>query len=99
MNDNILIIRLLKYILKRGFYLKLSWILWWVLTVIELGSFITISLLLWFRDVDATGAVQTTELKWMSIGMISTLFIIPFLTQIAWLIINIVTSKKLAPQK
>lgn len=79
--------------------MKVSWILWWILTVIELGAFITISLLLWFRDVDATGAVQTTELKWMSIGMIATLFIMPFLTQIVWLIINIITSKKMKTQQ
>ncbi|WP_239751782.1 DUF3923 family protein [Mammaliicoccus sp. H-M34] len=79
--------------------MKVSWILWWILTVIELGSFITISLLLWFRDVDATGAIQTTELKWMSIGMIATLFIMPFLTQIVWLIINIITSKKMKTQQ
>ncbi|WP_232624050.1 DUF3923 family protein [Mammaliicoccus sciuri] len=50
------------------------------------------------REVDATGAVQTTELKWFSIGIMAKLFIIPFLTQLVWLIVNLITSKKLKAQ-
>lgn len=79
--------------------MRFSWILWWILTVIELGAFIAFSLFLWFREVDGAGAVQTTEIKWMSIGIMSTIFILPFLTQIAWLIINITYSKKLNHQQ
>lgn len=78
--------------------MKVSWILWWILTIIEVGSFLTFSIFLWFREVDATGAVQTTELKWFSIGIMTTLFIIPFLTQLVWLIVNLITSKKLKAQ-
>ncbi|MEB6196818.1 DUF3923 family protein [Mammaliicoccus sciuri] len=42
--------------------------------------------------------MQTTELKWFSIGIMATLFIIPFLTQLVWLIVNLITSKKLKAQ-
>ncbi len=78
--------------------MKVSWILWWILTIIEVGAFLTFSIFLLFREVDATGAVQTTELKWFSIGIMTTLFIIPFLTQLVWLIVNLITSKKLKAQ-
>ncbi|MCD8895891.1 DUF3923 family protein [Mammaliicoccus sciuri] len=78
--------------------MKVSWVLWWILTIIEVGAFLTFSIFLWFREVDATGAVQTTELKWFSIGIMATLFIIPFLTQLVWLIVNSITSKKLKSQ-
>lgn len=54
--------------------MKVSWVLWWILTIIEVGAFLTFSIFLWFREVDATGAVQTTELKWFSIGIMATLF-------------------------
>ena len=49
--------------------MKVSWILWWILTIIEVGAFLTFSIFLWFREVDATGAVQTTELKWFFMRM------------------------------
>ncbi|MBF7023400.1 DUF3923 family protein [Staphylococcus kloosii] len=74
--------------------MKVSWILWWVISAIELFSFIGFSIFLWLRNVDAAGAVQTTEIKWINIGVIAAAYLIPFIIQIIWLIINLIISRK-----
>lgn len=74
--------------------MKISWVLWWILSIIEVVSFLVFSALLWMRDVDATGAVQTTELKWINIGVLFSAYVLPFGIQIVWLIINVVLNSK-----
>ncbi|EGQ3742579.1 DUF3923 family protein [Staphylococcus pseudintermedius] len=74
--------------------MRISWILWWVISIIELLSFIGFSVLLWLRDVDASGAVQTTELKWINMAVLAGAYIIPLVIQIAWLIINLIYTNK-----
>nr|WP_263314743.1 DUF3923 family protein [Mammaliicoccus sp. Marseille-Q6498] len=74
--------------------MKISWVLWWILSIIEVLSFLVFSALLWMRDVDATGAVQTTELKWINIGILFSAYVLPFGIQIVWLIINVVLNSK-----
>ena len=39
---------------------------WWIISVFEVLSF-WICILLWQRSVDATGVIQTTEVKWINI--------------------------------
>ncbi|WP_332871236.1 DUF3923 family protein [Staphylococcus succinus] len=43
--------------------MKISWIFWWTIGAIEFLSFISFTIFLWTRNVDASGAIQTTELK------------------------------------
>ncbi|EEQ81015.1 hypothetical protein STAWA0001_0315 [Staphylococcus warneri L37603] len=50
--------------------------------------------MVWNRNVDAAGVTQTTELKLVNLGVLGFAFLIPFIVQIAWLIANIVISKK-----
>jgi hypothetical protein len=74
--------------------MRISWILWWIISAIELFSFIGFSILLWLRNVDAAGAVQTAEIKWINIGVIAAAYLIPFIIQIIWLVINLIISRK-----
>ena len=46
--------------------------------MIELLSFIGFSIFLWLRDVDTSGAIQTTELKWINIAILSNCLFNPF---------------------
>lgn len=74
--------------------MKVSWIFWWIITIVEVASFLAISAFLWLREVDATGAVQTTELKLLNISVLAAAFIIPFIIQVVWLVINIVIKNR-----
>ncbi|MEB7385852.1 DUF3923 family protein [Staphylococcus xylosus] len=49
---------------------------------------------LWARNVDASGAIQTTELKWVNIAIIGITYLISLIIQLIWLIINLVFSRK-----
>lgn len=46
--------------------MKTSWFFWWIVSVLEFLSFIVLSLMIWFREIDASGAIQTIELKWIN---------------------------------
>lgn len=73
---------------------KISWLFWWTIGSIEILSFIGFAIFLWARNVDASGAVQTTELKWINIVVIGIAYLIPLIIQLIWLIINLVFSRK-----
>ncbi|WP_426444050.1 DUF3923 family protein [Staphylococcus xylosus] len=49
---------------------------------------------LWARNVDASGSIQTTELKWVNIAVIGITYLISLIIQLIWLIINLVFSRK-----
>ncbi|HCW7724589.1 MULTISPECIES: DUF3923 family protein [Staphylococcaceae] len=74
--------------------MKISWILWWIISIGEIIVFLGLSVLLWSREIDAAGAIQTTELKLINIAVLAAAFLIPAIIQITWLIINIIYSKK-----
>ncbi|MDU9418922.1 DUF3923 family protein [Staphylococcus lloydii] len=74
--------------------MKISWILWWVISSVEVISFIAFAIFLWSRQVDATGAIQTTELKWLNIAVLVAAYLIPLVIQLIWLIINLIFTKK-----
>ncbi|WP_305954882.1 DUF3923 family protein [Staphylococcus sp. 47.1] len=48
----------------------------------------------WLRDVDASGAIQTTELKWINIAVLAAVYLIPLVIQLVWLIINLIFRNK-----
>lgn len=79
---------------KKVSKLKISWIFWWTIGAIEILSFIGFAIFLWARNVDASGAIQTTELKWINIAVIGIAYLIPLIIQLIWLIINLVFSRK-----
>ncbi|GGI33226.1 DUF3923 domain-containing protein [Staphylococcus chromogenes] len=74
--------------------LKASWIIWSIVTAFWMILLISGAGFLWLRDVDGTGAVQTPEIKLLSIGVWIAFLMIPFVLQILWLLINIVATQK-----
>ncbi|MGS5802302.1 DUF3923 family protein [Staphylococcus aureus] len=48
----------------------------------EILSFIGFTIFLWARNVDASGAIQTTELKWVNIAVIGTTYLISLIIQL-----------------
>ncbi|MGJ5682660.1 DUF3923 family protein [Staphylococcus equorum] len=73
--------------------MKFSWIFWWIVSVLGLSAFLVLSFMVWFREVDATGAIQTIELKWINIAILAIFFLLPFVMQLIWLIINLIYSR------
>ncbi|HBY81981.1 DUF3923 family protein [Staphylococcus sp.] len=74
--------------------MKISWISWWIMSILEIITFIFFAFMVWNRNVDAADVTQTTELKLVNLGVLGFAFLIPFIVQIAWLLANIVISKK-----
>ncbi|GAJ98935.1 DUF3923 family protein [Geomicrobium sp. JCM 19055] len=48
------------------------------------------------REVDGAGAVQTPEIILLNILVFASIFILPLLIQIGWLIVMFVLKKKVA---
>ncbi|PKI11986.1 DUF3923 domain-containing protein [Staphylococcus shinii] len=76
--------------------MKISWIFWWIISSIEVLSFLLFAVFLWMREVDAAGVTQTTKLKLINVGVLGFAYLILVIIQIIWLIINIIYSKKQA---
>ena len=74
--------------------MKLSWALWWTVTLIEVLSFIALSALLLVRAEDAAGAQQTTELRLLNVAILVFAYLIPFAIQVVWFILNKRVKKK-----
>ncbi|PTI72062.1 DUF3923 domain-containing protein [Staphylococcus succinus] len=74
--------------------MKISWLFWWIVTILEVLSFAILSIFLWMRDVDAGGITQTTEIKWINIAVLAVAYMVPFIIQFVWLIINLVFRNK-----
>lgn len=74
--------------------MKNLWFFWWIVSVLEFLSLMVLSLMVWFREVDASGAIQTIELKWINLAILAVFFLLPFVIQFIWLIINLIYSKK-----
>lgn len=74
--------------------MKISWTLWWVVNIFWLIVFALGTAFVWLRKVDATGAIQTPEIKLLSFVVLLLTFTFPILFQGIWLIINLVVSKR-----
>ncbi|EGQ3292450.1 DUF3923 family protein [Staphylococcus pseudintermedius] len=74
--------------------MKASWIFWWIITVLECTIFFSLSILLWNRNVDAAGALQTLEIKLLNILVLGAFFLIPAIIQLIWCIVNIIKVKE-----
>ncbi|UBH14412.1 DUF3923 family protein [Macrococcus armenti] len=76
--------------------MRISWTLWWLVSTLEFLSFIGMLIFLWLREIDGSGAVQTTEIKLINIGVLALFYIIPFVIQLIWLVLNLINSNKKA---
>ena len=74
--------------------MKLSWALWWTVTLIEVLSFIALSALLLVRVEDAAGVQQTTELRLLNVAILVFAYLVPFAIQVVWFILNKRAEKK-----
>lgn len=74
--------------------MRTSWTLWWLVSTLEFLSFIGMSIFLWLREIDGSGAVQTTEIKLINIGVLAIFYIILFVIQLIWLILKLINSNK-----
>lgn len=74
--------------------MKLSWALWWTVTLIEVLSFIALSAFLLVRSEDAAGAQQTIELRLLNVAISIFTYLIPFVLQVVWFILNKRAEKK-----
>lgn len=73
--------------------MKISWIFWWIVNIFWLSIFTGLSLFIWLRKVDGTGAVQTPELRLLSFVILIIAFILPAIIQVIWLIVNMIITK------
>ena len=74
--------------------MKKRWIFWWICNIFWFILFLIGSAVVWLREVDGTGAVQTVALKLLAFLVVVIAFIIPLLMQIIWLVINVLTTRK-----
>lgn len=73
--------------------MKISWIFWWIANIFWFSIFTVLTLIIWIRKVDGTGAVQTPELRLLAFGILLIAFILPLIFQIIWLIVNVLITK------
>lgn len=74
--------------------MKVSWILWSIVTALISVAFILASLFIWTRTIDGAGAIQTPEVKLVSFIVLLFVFAIPFFAQIVWALINIIIARR-----
>lgn len=49
--------------------------LWWIINGAWLLLFSGLAIFIYFREVDAAGVVQTSELRWLSLALLGVVFI------------------------
>lgn len=69
--------------------MKKQWIFWWLANIIWIILFAVGSAVVWLRTVDGAGVTQTIELKLVAFIVLLSAFIIPFLFQMVWMIVNL----------
>lgn len=68
--------------------MKARWVLWWIANTIWMVLFALAIVVVWTREVDGSGAIQTTEIKIVSFIVLLIAFVIPFIFQMIWLFMN-----------
>lgn len=59
--------------------------IWWSITIFWILLFGGLATLIYTREVDAAGVVQTPELKWISLSLLGGLFLIFMICQLLFL--------------
>ncbi len=75
--------------------MKKRWISWWIGNLFWIIVFGIWAAIIWLREVDGAGVIQTPEIKSISLIVLLITFIIPVFFQIIWLIINLRMSKNI----
>ncbi|ULG74458.1 DUF3923 family protein [Macrococcus brunensis] len=71
-----------------------SWILWSIYSAVIWILFLVPAVFVWVRTVDGSGATQTFETRMVSLIVLISFFMIPFIIQLIWMICNIVFYKR-----
>ena len=61
--------------------------IWWALTAFWIVVFGGLATVIYTKDVDAAGVVQTPELKWLSLALLGGLFIFVAICHLIFLFI------------
>lgn len=56
--------------------------LWWIINGVWLLLFSGLAIFIYFREVDAAGVVQTSELRWLSLALLGVVFIFVAIIQL-----------------
>lgn len=59
--------------------------LWWIINGAWLLLFSGLAIFIYFREVDAAGVVQTSELRWLSLALLGVVFIFFAIIQLIFL--------------
>lgn len=73
--------------------MKISWAFWWLVNLFWVTVFIILSVIVWVRKVDGSGAVQTVELRLISFAILLIAFIFPTIIQSLWFFVNKLVEK------
>ncbi|MFA1819732.1 DUF3923 family protein [Virgibacillus oceani] len=69
--------------------MKKRWIFWWISNIFWIIIFAIGSAIIWLREVDGAGVVQTPELKLVAFIVLLIASILPIIIQIVWMIFNL----------
>lgn len=72
--------------------MKKLWLFWWIANTFWAVIFTAGTAVIWLRDVDGAGAIQTLEAKLAAFIVLLIAFIFPVIIQVVWLIVNLVSS-------
>ncbi|MCY9020841.1 DUF3923 family protein [Priestia megaterium] len=73
--------------------MKRRWIFWWIANIIWIILFAVGTSVVWTREVDGAGVIQTPQLKLLAFIVLLIAFIFPLIIQVIWLIVNFKASK------
>ena len=67
--------------------MKIAWFFWWATNFFWVILFVIGTAIVWFREVDGAGAIQTPELKLVAFIVLLIAFLIPVIIQVVWLLV------------
>ena len=59
--------------------------IWWIINGVWLVLFSGLAIFIYFREVDAAGVVQTSELKWLSLAVLGVVLLLFAIVQLIFL--------------
>ncbi|MER2118951.1 MAG: DUF3923 family protein [Solibacillus sp.] len=59
--------------------------IWWIINGVWLVLFSGLAIFIYFREVDAAGVVQTSELKWLSLALLGVVLLLFAIVQLIFL--------------
>ncbi|MER2030127.1 MAG: DUF3923 family protein [Solibacillus sp.] len=59
--------------------------IWWIINGVWLVLLSGLAIFIYFREVDAAGVVQTSELKWLSLALLGVVLLLFAIVQLIFL--------------